>query len=423
MSLKHEIETWVQALELCEPEDEGVEPDFVGALAKFESIGDSAKVLFNVGILQATLGEHEKAVEVYHRSIELDKYLAVAYFQLGVSSFLLSDFAEAANNFNDALLYLRGNHSINYKQLGLEFTLYACEVLFNRGLCRLYSSHGDGDQEHTEGMQDLREAAKEKQIEAHNVIEEAIKEGVDGFTVFSVPAGTLFKPSGMKMKNYKTKDYLGKAKVVASVDSTNMHTGFDGTEKNRPAVDDRPEEAKSFAATNLVIPDRSSKIAYGGQDANGSLAFSPPMSSPPDSALPPPPHPLSAGSAVPASVNKIRDSVVTFRSSSFDGYRQSMAMDSGPPVEMSQIKVKIHYGKSDKMRLMLMSPDVDLAEFHERVRDKLNISGKIDIEIKDDTDKVAIVDNGDLDAAIVACKDAARISRSAIGKIEIWVSD
>ena len=73
-------------------------------------------------------------MECYQRAIGLDNYLAVAYFQQGVSNFLLGDFEEALANFNDTLLYLRGNTSIDYEQLGLKFRLYSCEVLFNRGL-------------------------------------------------------------------------------------------------------------------------------------------------------------------------------------------------------------------------------------------------------------------------------------------------
>ncbi|KAK6544214.1 hypothetical protein TWF694_000917 [Orbilia ellipsospora] len=421
MSLKQEIETWVQALELCEQE----EPDYEGALQKFEQIGDSAKICFNIGILQATLGEHEKAVATYHKCMDIDKFLAVAYFQCGVSNFLLTEFAEAANNFNDALLYLRGNNSINYEQLGLKFCLYSCEVIFNRGLCRLYSSNDKNDAEHQEGMKDLAAAAKEKKIEAHNVIEEAIAEGADGFTVFSVPVGTLYQPPGIKRKNYKTKDYLGKAVVRASVDASNLHTGFDGTEKRQSVVEERPEEAKSFAASNLVIPDRSSKISFsGGPDPT----FSPPLASPsslPSPAAPPPiTNGLMAPPPAPAAVNKIRDSVVTFRSSSFDaGYRQSMAFDNGPPVDLAQMKVKIHHNKHDKMRLMLMGTDVPFEQFADLVRDKLGIRGKCEIELKDENDKIAMVDKGDYDAALATSKDTARRMRSTIGTIEIWVSE
>jgi len=87
-----------------------------------------------------------------------------------VSNFLLGEFTEAMANFNEALLYLRGNTYIDYDQLGLKFKLFSCEVLFNRGLCYIY------DQELEQGMKDLEYAAKEKQVDDHSVIDDAIKE-------------------------------------------------------------------------------------------------------------------------------------------------------------------------------------------------------------------------------------------------------
>ena len=108
-------------------------------------------------------------VECYQRALKLDQYLAVAYFQQGVSNFLIGDFEEALANFNDTLLYLRGNTLIDYSQLGLLFKLYSCEVLFNRGLCYIYLEQMDT------GMQDLEFAIKEKVVEDHNVIDDAIR--------------------------------------------------------------------------------------------------------------------------------------------------------------------------------------------------------------------------------------------------------
>jgi len=96
--------------------------------------------------------------------------LAVAYFQQGVSNFLVGDFEEALANFNDTLLYLRGNTYIDYEQLGLKFKLYSCEVLFNRGLCYMYL------QQEEAGMQDFSFAQKEKMTPDHDVIDDAIKE-------------------------------------------------------------------------------------------------------------------------------------------------------------------------------------------------------------------------------------------------------
>lgn len=113
---------------------------------------------------------YEFQVECYRRAVRLDQYLAVAYFQQGVSNFLVGDFEEALANFNDTLLYLRGNTYIDYEQLGLKFRLYSCEVLFNRGLCYIYL------QQSGPGMQDFQYAVKEKVTPDHDVIDDAIRE-------------------------------------------------------------------------------------------------------------------------------------------------------------------------------------------------------------------------------------------------------
>ncbi|KAJ6264618.1 hypothetical protein Dda_0767 [Drechslerella dactyloides] len=402
---EQEIESWVRALEAYGQK----EPDYATALAHFEAIGDNSKVLFNIGLIHATVGDHDKAIEAYHQAIKLDQYFAVAYFQLGVSNFLLGDFKEASANFNDSLLYLRGNTTIQYEQLGLKFTLFSCEVLFNRGLCRLYSAETPEDIEHKSGLQDLIFASKEKQLDAHAVIDEAINEGAEGFTVFSVPVGILFRPSDAKIKNFRQRDYLGEAKVIATSDFHNINTGFDGAEHRKKAG---AEEAKSYAATNLVLADRSSKsisplMPVPLRDVDFNPQYATPTASPKESSIDAP------------GMNTIRDSVVTFRTSSFDGEsKPPVAPENLPPVEVTQLKIKIHFNQNQKLRLMLLSPDVDLEEFKARVGEKLNISGEYDIEVMDHDDKVAILDKEDLDAAIVTSKDSARRVGSAVGTIE-----
>ena len=112
-------------------------------------------------------------MQSYLEAIKLDKYLAIAYFQQGVSNFLMGNFEEALVNFNETLLYLRGNKYIDYEQLGLKFKLYSCEILFNRGLCYIYL------QQLEPGLQDLSFAAKEKAVADHDVIDEAIKENAE----------------------------------------------------------------------------------------------------------------------------------------------------------------------------------------------------------------------------------------------------
>ena len=201
-------------------------------------------------------------MECYQRATQLDQYLAVAYFQEGVSNFLVGDFEEALANFNDTLLYLRGNTYIDYEQLGLRFKLYSCEVLFNRGLCYIYL------QQEKPGMQDFQYAVKEKMTPDHDVIDDAIRERAVGYTVFSIPVGVLYRPNEAKVKNLKAKDYLGKARLIATATS-NTSVGFAGAEQKErrmlesSARDDRLPENISYAATNLVRRDLSTR---GGRE-------------------------------------------------------------------------------------------------------------------------------------------------------------
>ncbi|KAI4128761.1 MAG: hypothetical protein LQ347_004049, partial [Umbilicaria vellea] len=274
MSLKQEIETWVQAITHYDNNE------FDESLKAFDGISDTSKILFNCGVIHATLGEHDKAVECYQRAVRLDQYLAVAYFQQGVSNFLVGDFEEALANFNDTLLYLRGNTYIDYEQLGLKFKLFSCEVLFNRGLCYIYLQQKEA------GMGDLSYAVKEKVTPDHDVIDEAIREQAEGYTVFSIPVGVVYRPNSAKVKNLKTKDYLGKARLIASFD-TNTSTGFAGPEmkRNRAAAidfgrDDRPLENISFAASNLVKPDIRSRTRQQSEPPINRNLF--PPTPPPD---------------------------------------------------------------------------------------------------------------------------------------------
>lgn len=65
----------------------------------------------------------------------------------------------------------------------------------------------------------------------------------------------------------KTKDYLGKARLVATADSSNTGVGFAGAERAQQlqkldaAKDDRPAENISYAATNLVQRSLTSRVA------------------------------------------------------------------------------------------------------------------------------------------------------------------
>jgi hypothetical protein len=86
-----------------------------------------------------------------------------------------------------------------------------------------------------------------------------------GYTVFSIPVGVVYRPNSAKVKNLKTKDYLGKARLVAASDKPNTFTGFAGSEAKKNMFrddltrDDRLPDSISFAATNLVKPGLQSR--------------------------------------------------------------------------------------------------------------------------------------------------------------------
>ncbi|WVQ99741.1 hypothetical protein IAU59_006883 [Kwoniella sp. CBS 9459] len=216
MSLKAELTTWSNALKAYEAGDYDL------SIAEFEKIGDTSKIQWNVGIILATQGEHGEAVKRFYDAVSSDMYLTVAYHQAGVSNFMLGKYEAALKDFEDALLYLRGNQTINYEQLGLDFRLYSAEVLFNCGLSKIYMGQTEA------GMADLREASTQKVIDEHKVIDDAIRDQGKDYNVFSVPVGALFKPSANKLRNLAARDYMGKAVLVAATDVNDAYTSFTG---------------------------------------------------------------------------------------------------------------------------------------------------------------------------------------------------
>ena len=102
---------------------------------------------------------------------------------------MLTRYDAAYNDFSSALLYLRGNQFINYEQLGLKFKLYSAEVLFNRGLTQIYMGNAQ------EGLADMEDARREKATEEHGVIDDAIQDRGEGYTVFSIVSLTSSRPT------------------------------------------------------------------------------------------------------------------------------------------------------------------------------------------------------------------------------------
>jgi hypothetical protein len=260
MSLKAELETWAAALKAYDEED------FEKSLDLFSRIADSSKILTNMGLIYATLGEHEAAVERFIEATGLDSYLAVAYFQCGVSNFLLARYELAYKDFEEALLYLRGNQAINYEQLGLKFRLFSAEVLFNQGLSLIYMGRME------EGLTDMEEAKRVKATDEHNVIDDAIADRGEGYTVFSIPVGVLYRPSEKKLVNAKTKDYMGKAKLIAASDARDTTVGFSGIDRLQQGI--TPTGIFIDGETGLARSNTRAPLPRNNDDDGAGLARS-----------------------------------------------------------------------------------------------------------------------------------------------------
>lgn len=159
------VTEWIKALNTF---DKG---NLQHALDAFNDIEPkNSKINYNIASIYATLGEYDIAISYFKLAIENDNYMAISYFQIGVCRFLSGLYKKAASSFNTALKLLRGNSVVNYQQLGLEYKLYSCEIMYNRALSYIYSG------QMTVGIYDLGFAVKEKRyIAEHGILDEALR--------------------------------------------------------------------------------------------------------------------------------------------------------------------------------------------------------------------------------------------------------
>ncbi|KAF7341802.1 P-type phospholipid transporter [Mycena sanguinolenta] len=221
LSLKGKLKVWAAALRAYDQED------FATALDLFSRIPKSSIIFTNMGLIHAALGEHEAAVGRFIQATLKDPYLAVAYFQCGVSNFLLQHYDLAYRDFREALRHLRDNQTIDYEQIGLNFKLFPAEVLFNKGLCLILLG-----QLH-KGLADLESARELKATKDHDIIDDAIRRCGRGYTVFSIPRGICYRPSEKKLEGAKSRDFMGEARLIAAIDLDDTSTGFSGVERMR----------------------------------------------------------------------------------------------------------------------------------------------------------------------------------------------
>ncbi|KAJ7620388.1 hypothetical protein FB45DRAFT_930103 [Roridomyces roridus] len=216
MTLRHELDIWAGAQMA---HNDG---NYKGVLNLFRKLERSAMISTNMGLLHAALGEHEKALRCFTDATTRDAYLTIAYFQRGVSHFLLERYRPASRDFKRAWGSLRGNEEINYEPLGLPFRVFASEVLFNLGLSRIRMDRTD------KGIEYLEKARMLTMPEDHDVIEDVIRCRGEGYTAFSIAPGILYWPSPQKLTSIKPRNFMGEATLIATADPADLSTDFSG---------------------------------------------------------------------------------------------------------------------------------------------------------------------------------------------------
>ncbi|XP_037550071.1 neutrophil cytosol factor 2 [Nematolebias whitei] len=216
------------------------------ALRIFLSIQEPiSKICFNIGCLQLLDQDLDAAEKAFDCSIRKDEHLAVAFFQRGITFYKKKRYEESSADFQRAFKALRGNQLIDYKALGLRYILYACEVLHNVALAEAQQGNWEKAQENLVKALDYKTETKLGIID--RALQSTLKQKL--FKLVEFPSKMMFKPNKHYVAELEKKDYLGKAKVVASVVPQDEFSGFAPLQpqvEGGPATPKEPEVLRAL---------------------------------------------------------------------------------------------------------------------------------------------------------------------------------
>ncbi|XP_068199998.1 neutrophil cytosol factor 2 [Antennarius striatus] len=240
--------------------------DLSEALKIFLSIQEpNSKIYFNIGCLHLLNQDLDTAEKAFDCSIGKDEHLAVAFFQRGITFYRTERYEESLADFQHAYKALRGNQLIDYKALGLRYKLYACEVLHNVALVEAHLGNWEKAQKNLVKALDYKTDVK------LNIIDRALQSTLKQklFKPVEFPSKVLFKPNKHYVAELEKKDYLGKAKVVASVVPQDQFSGFAPLQPQVESGPARPKEPEVLRALEgephtvlfQFVPETSDELA------------------------------------------------------------------------------------------------------------------------------------------------------------------
>lgn len=265
---------------------------------------------------------------------------------------------------------------VNYQQLGLHFCLYYCEVLFNRGICRLNSGKIDS------GLTDLYHAQKAKVTEEHDLIDQALQVQGKGYSVYSMPPGLLFRPSELRLRQLRGINiFHDKCPSFTNIDKKSPSFIYQqGAQAASSSFQTTPSSSTSHHSPTSLYPPSS-------KSTDGSIFST-------DSGL---------YSLKPASTNS------------------SSCSSQSSLHSLKKLKVKCH---STDTRILLASIDINFQELKMKISEKFDTDpDTIQLSYKDEEqERVLIVDDEDLEMARQINQAKSLVQQHpSMEKLEIWL--
>nr|XP_048281802.1 NADPH oxidase activator 1 isoform X5 [Myodes glareolus] len=254
-SLGDQVRDWHQGVLAVARED------WDRALCLFSDVQEPrAKMYFNMGCVRLMAGDPEAALRTFDQAVTKDPCMAVGFFQRGVVNFQLERFQEAVSDFQLALAQLRGNAAIDYTQLGLNFKLQAWEVLYNTASAQCQAGLW------TKAADTLVEAISKWPEDVQDILDTAldqVRKQVP-LQLRQVPKGEVFQPPRQYLQHLEPMDFLGKAKVVASVTPDNRSA--DGWSQKRSEMEQVGHQSPASMGGHMNRALCYSLLASGGPD-------------------------------------------------------------------------------------------------------------------------------------------------------------
>ncbi|XP_043843503.1 NADPH oxidase activator 1 [Dromiciops gliroides] len=218
MSYRDLLKGWHEAVQALDKKDWGL------ALELFSRIEEpSSKICFNMGCVHLLTGNPEAALQALDLTVTKDSCLAVGFFLRGVIHFQLERFPEALSDYVLALANLRNNTFIDYKQLGLRYKLQAWEVLYNMAAVQCHLGLWE------EATRNLEKAISKTPERSSATLDAALDQVQKQIflDLLQFPMGEIFRPRKKDVEQLNSMDFLGKPKVISSINPNDKYIGFE----------------------------------------------------------------------------------------------------------------------------------------------------------------------------------------------------